>query len=83
VGSNPVDVTAAGVYDLLGGVNEWVQDWEKSSYEPNEFPASFTGLGTDLPHINRGLFAHDPKTGFLAKSVGPNAYVGIRCADDP
>lgn len=32
VGSTPADVTAEGVYDLYGSVEEWVSDWYDSDY---------------------------------------------------
>ncbi|MEM7033618.1 MAG: SUMF1/EgtB/PvdO family nonheme iron enzyme [Chloroflexota bacterium] len=82
VGSNPNDVTAYGVYDMLGSANEWVVDWGIEANRPDSSFANPTGSGTDLPHINRGLYGREPKVGFDAQSIGPNPYVGVRCTYD-
>ena len=87
VGNCPEDVSPYGVWDVVGGMREWVADWLDPEYYKNipylnptgpEKPA--TGQYT---RITRTGDMHKLYTRNVQQGTGPDSNAGVRCAYTP
>jgi formylglycine-generating enzyme required for sulfatase activity len=78
---------AWGLYDMIGNVQEWCNDWYQEGYAPGS-AVNPTGPATGTERVNRGGdYYGNPTTGGLARSAtrksrAPDGYaanLGFRC----
>jgi formylglycine-generating enzyme required for sulfatase activity len=82
VGSHPEDVSPYGVWDVVGGVDEWVYDWHDPDYyhrSPYRNPTGPERPVGPYERINRGgkLFSHQWTSHDFSQRVG------VRCVYTP
>lgn len=85
VGSYEKGISVYGVYDMIGSLSEWVNDWFAETYDPNLL-SNPQGPESGLYRVVRG-YASDRNAIRVTKRIGYDpteniGYVGFRCASD-
>lgn len=90
IGSNPLDVSPYGVYDMLGNVVEWVEDWYAPDYYAHSPLQNPTGPADGERRVHRSLGGGvdaqgEIRFGLPRRSSGERDLpsTGFRCAYSP
>jgi len=85
VGSYEKGLSIYGVYDMMGSLSEWVNDWFAETYDPNVL-SNPQGPESGLYRVVRG-YTSDRNAIRVTNRIGYDpteniGYVGFRCAAD-
>jgi formylglycine-generating enzyme required for sulfatase activity len=78
VGSDPIDVSPYGVYDMLGNAGEWVADWYTENYYVHSPERNPRGPLTGRQKVIR-TYSWNPAIYYRFFDL-PDSTEGFRCA---
>jgi formylglycine-generating enzyme required for sulfatase activity len=85
IGSDPIDVSPYGVYDVLGNAGEWVSDWYAKDYYAHSPLRNPQGPSSGRDKVIRGSGSKPARFGIYSRSsdLPTLAPRGFRCAYSP